>query len=407
MKIKKFVITCFVLLFISIVVNAEKEDDYSIDDEDQSSAWISTILTDEESIEAIGNAAKATKGAVKGIKEVKNAVNTKKEGGSIIGGLKDSMKEKLQGLYFRYKPERMSGLERLRRFGEKVSEVLNKADKKINQWRTTLPAMKAFAKNTKNLADETVEVFKDFEFNDLYDIDRKWSRRLDATALANYRNVKNFGAYMNNRYHEVITENKIKEKNGFSSKMNVFVSNENEMNQMIKNAKYAPNSDEMELYFRSYMSITKYDESDSSISKEQQFLLLPKSVLLRCAQILESNELLLNKSYGIGTSGMSVQNQKLENINELLNTTDQSYSEISVVNNLIQQERAEVKIQTMEIEQLTAQTTRDYARILMRKKEREAMSQMEFKMEIDKLAWNDKGQTYEENRQELFEEYLK
>jgi hypothetical protein len=358
-----------------VLVFAQESDIKTIDDEDHTSSKYSDMFQDFETVtNAVENAQKGvttTKTTVKFIK-------TKK-----AGNLKKLIKGSLKGLVFKYKSAKMGPLSILKQIQEKVSEVLHKVDDRINMWRNTLPTLKAYAKTSKRLADNTVQVFKEFEIQDLVDIDREWNRKMESSVLANYRCFYSFGRWMSAKYYRANAKD-IEESNQKKYDMVMYTPEELQNGICYNETVLASN-----LHVLNTMHI---------------FNNLPKTTLMNGAEALHYTERILSRSYDYNDEGNTHQQAVFDSIAVFLNEERKTLVDDQNISAYINQKRAEVEIQNTELEQILTNITVQYSRLLMRNKERQALSQDKFNADIKKLVGDNKLKSYEKHRKEIFKD---
>lgn len=174
---RKTLSALLVLLSPGFLYAQESSEQDVIDDGDKTSSRISDMITTVEQ-------AKKAVGVVQGAKE---AVDLAKNLKNL--NLKEMAIEKLKGAVIQYKNTRQSFLQFVSGITEKVTEVLDRAGKRVNMWRTTEPTLMAFGEGLKQMADNTIKVFSEFRPSDLVDIDRKWSRKMEDQLRADKRFV--------------------------------------------------------------------------------------------------------------------------------------------------------------------------------------------------------------------------
>jgi hypothetical protein len=160
------------------------QDQQTIDDGDKTSSKINDLITDVETAQKAIDAASTAKEAVDMAKNLKKL------------NLKEKAKDAIVNKLIVYKYSKQSFIKFVSDITGKVSDVLDRASGRINMWRTTEPTLLAFGDGLKNMADNTVKVFQEFEAKDLIDIDRKWDRKMEDQLSANKRYVMGTIAFL-------------------------------------------------------------------------------------------------------------------------------------------------------------------------------------------------------------------
>jgi len=161
-------------------VNAQEDpigSQETITDDDKTSSRVSDMITTVEQ----------AKKAVTIVQGGKEAVDLMKNLKSI--NIKEKLLQEAKAKLIQYKNTKQSFLQFVSGITEKTTEVLDKAASRVNMWRTTEPTLQAFGEGLKQMADNTVKVFQEFEPKDLIDIDRKWDRTLEEQLKADKRFV--------------------------------------------------------------------------------------------------------------------------------------------------------------------------------------------------------------------------
>jgi len=184
---KRINVLVFLLIF-SVCVNS------NVPDTTKSSAKLSNILVDPKNVDRLDKIAQ-------GIEQTsKHIMQAAKEGGvkeyfDSMKPNKEEIKGKLQGMVVRYHNSK-GFIPFMKTLQEDILAILQVASDRIDMWRTTLPTIQGYGHATLVLANQTVQVFKDFKIEDLWDIDRKWSRKMEKSVMSNIYNIRGFMGFL-------------------------------------------------------------------------------------------------------------------------------------------------------------------------------------------------------------------
>ncbi len=356
-------------------VYAQEGDIKIIDDEEKSSSKYSDMYSD---FETVSNAAEAVK---TGVGTAKTGVKWGKEIKAGEFNPIKKLKGSLKGMVFKYKSAKMGPLSLLKDISKKISKALSKVDKRINMWRTTLPTLKAYAKTSKLLVDNTVQVFKEFKIKDLWDIDRKWNRKMESSVLANYRCFYSFGKWMSQRYYQVNKADIIKNN---MKKYDVLIYPDDEVQKGV-------------CYNETVLASNLY-----VLHNMHAFNNLPKTSLMNAAEVLHFNERILARSYDYNDEGITFEQAMFDTISGYMAMDGKTMVDDQNLAAFIALKRAEVEIQRTELEQIQTNITVQYSRLLLRAKEKQALTDDKHNNDLKKLIGNEKLKSYIEHREDVF-----
>ena len=178
----------FLLLILAITLFAGGR----VPDTTSSSASVGDILPSIEDFDRLVSAISATIAVSGYIRE---------QGG--FSGIKENLseqeiKEIKEGLKVKYKNSKAGQgfFNFIRATQGFLLDILNTAGDRIDMWRTTLPALQAWGRSTKRLADNTRQVYRNFQWNALWDIDRKWSRQMERVNVGWINHTYRFMDYL-------------------------------------------------------------------------------------------------------------------------------------------------------------------------------------------------------------------
>ncbi len=369
------VVTCLMIIILPLL--AEDTGALTIDDEDKVSSKYSDMYDDFETVENAVSAAKGTVGTVKtGKKYVKELKADK------FNPI-EKTKGALKGLVVKYKSAKMGPLALLKQVSDKISTVLKRVDNRINMWRTTLPTLKAYAKSSKLIANNTVKVFKEFRIKDIWDIERTWSRKLESSILSNYRCFYSFGTWMSHKYYHANREDILKNS---MRKYDVLMYSDEALQQGICYNEAALTSNLLVLHT---MNTFNY---------------LPKTTLMNAAEALCLTEKILSRSHDYTTKGVSHQQAINDSIANYLQMDKKTFVDDQNISAFIAHKRAEVEIQSTELEQILTNLSVQYSRLLLRQKEQQALGDDKFNNDLKRLINHKRLKSYKEHRKQVFRE---
>lgn len=338
-------IVCLLILLVTVVYS--QSDEYEVNDEDKTSSRVNNMFSDIEQIEKAANAVKTGTQAGKAISKIKNFEDVK---ALTVNQLKSNLKEKV----FKYKNAKAGFLKRLFDFANKTEKMLSGVNDKINEWNTTLPTIRAFGKSMRGMLDNTVEVFGDFEWSDLIDIDRKWNKRMESQLLIDKKTFFIFSNYLKKRYYKVNKESEEELKNYF---LNLFVYDENYNNKYYIDA----------------------------LASAHEHRMIPALTLYNCSEALSLSAQILSRSYSLNDDGKSFEEAKNDSIESVLKKPKRTMQDERQLQAFIERHRQEIEVQTTELEQVLASLEQKYGRLHLRKAEIRSMENESYYTTIDRM----------------------
>jgi hypothetical protein len=176
--VKVYQVLAMLLFTVAIGFSQEtppSSNDQTIDDDDKVSSRINDMIVGVDDAQKGMDAVSTGKQGVDLAKNLKN-LNLQQ--------IKDDAVNALKNTVVQYKNSKQSFIQLMDSVTTKITRVLDQASQRVNMWRTTEPSLIAFGQGMKQMADNTIKVFSEFEPKDLLDIDRKWDRQMEGQ-LAN------------------------------------------------------------------------------------------------------------------------------------------------------------------------------------------------------------------------------
>jgi hypothetical protein len=324
------------LLFLTYTTFSEPVSSEQIDDGDKGSAPHGNLINNVKTASKVYDAVNATANTVDAAKKVKSFDPSKFDA---KGMSKDTFK-KAKDWASAYTHAKGSLNQITRGILDKISKIINQASKRVELWRTTYPSIKRYANNVKLLADDTKNLAQSFRMSDLIDIDRKWSRHLEYN-LAEFRS----------EYYYI--------------------------NNYLK--KFRP-KEESEFYHNSIVPIVnssefEYDETAKAayalMPKPNAYRSVPRTTLEYCASSMFTLSALENQCKKPDTRDQTITAEMatFNNIDLELSNSSQSYADTRQLATYIEQERAKVRMQSLQATQIQSGAELRYANLLKRDEE--------------------------------------
>lgn len=337
----KKIVLILLLIFSTVVVGQEEDKKTSldeptvVDDGDKTSGRINDIINSVETALKIKDLVNSVKEGKKVVDELKKFKNLKNVKGTISKKLKEAVTQ--------YKSCKWSLFTWVSHVSTKMADVMAKCNDRVNMWRTTEPMLINYYKSMGKLSNNTLEVFKDFEISDAIDIDRKWSRKMDAQLLQDKRFAYSFFAFAAQHFPDGYYEKKY-------SSLFINYGLEKELTKTTEN---------LEAYLEIKDNVCDFNQ-------------IPfQTLLFASGAILDIREV-ANKSHGASVEDPSVSEEQhsMEIIENSLNAGNGTYNDIMDNGEMIQAKRAEVSIQRTQLQQMYSELQTRYTRLLLRKQER-------------------------------------
>jgi len=318
-------------------VLAEEPSTTTIDDGDKGSGkygnLVDKVETAQKSYDAL-NAVSTGAKAAKGLKsfDPKKLIN--------LANLKKKAKEEALAWATKYTAAKGGFNTIARNILKKVDTIINRVSDRVDMWRTTWPTIKRYASSVKRLADNTKKIFHDFQFKDMWDIDRKWDRRLQANIDAYANTYANIAMFLK----------------GFVE-------------------------DDKKKFFRNSIVPSENDDrfrmdplcilAQSRMVDLHPYRLVPENTLEFCSSTMYSLSEIESKNTAPDdtTPTLTKEEAAFQKIQTELENGDQTYEDSRELSALIEQERAKVSLQAIQITQLQSAVELRYANLIKRDKE--------------------------------------
>jgi len=326
--------TFFILLMLlPVILFADDplgENQGTISDDDKTSTRISDMIT------TVEQARKAI-GVAEGAKEaVDLAKNLKKF------NLKERAVKEVKGALIQYKNTKQSFIQFISGVTDQVTLVLDKASSRVNMWRTTEPTLLAFGDGLKQMANNSVKVFQEFEPKDLIDIDRKWDRKVEDQLLADKRFVLGCIYFLD-------FKSSIKARESF-------------------NALFLDDG------LKDHMTKTPLGTKAmvrQMIQGVHTYHKIPSIAMNHASESIEAVGRISGKSHESSQAdpSMSVEQQDMNKIYETLSDEEQTYEDARELASLISLKRQTVATQTTQLQQIYSTLQADLARMYLNDQE--------------------------------------
>ena len=338
MKVYKTVL--WVLASVFIVVSQEtppSSNDQTIDDDDKVSSRINDMITGVDDAQKGMSAVSTGKQAVDLAKNLKN-LNLKQ--------IKDDAANALKNTVVQYKNSKQSFIQLMDSVTSKITRVLDQASQRVNMWRTTEPTLIAFGDGMKQMADNTVKVFSEFEPKDLLDIDRKWDRKMEGQLANDQKFVVGMIYFLN-------TTAALKSRDAFNS---IFL-DDGLQNQMTSTTLGVQASViQMTVPIHTYRQI-------------------PSAAMHRASEAIEVCGTICAQSHDVSGSDPSMSNEQADfnKIQQTLVDPKQTYEDAQELSAMIALKRQTVSTQTTQLQQTLSMLQADIARMYLNDQEKISM----------------------------------
>ncbi|HLP40337.1 MAG TPA: hypothetical protein VK465_02415 [Fibrobacteria bacterium] len=105
---------------------------------------------------------------------------TAKTGKDAYGTIKNGKYKALAtDLFSRYQNSKAGLFVQVKKYQQKIHGVISKVSQRVDRWRTTVPRLRAYKERVVHFADDSYTFARTFEMNDLWDIDRDFSREME------------------------------------------------------------------------------------------------------------------------------------------------------------------------------------------------------------------------------------
>lgn len=165
----------------------------TIDDGDKGSAKYGNLI---DKVETAEKAYDAVNGVIAGVDAVKKLKSFDAKKALSLKNLGSKAKEELMAWATKYTHSKGAFNRFMDVTLKKVDKVINKASDRVDMWRTTYPSIKRYAHSLTRLTDDTKQLFCDWKPKDMLDIDRKWDRHLQSNLDAYGKTFKHIRTFL-------------------------------------------------------------------------------------------------------------------------------------------------------------------------------------------------------------------
>lgn len=363
-----------------------------VDDEADFSSPYSDMITTAEKARKAGSAVGAAVRAGKFVKQVKA------NGGGAKGVMstgKQNAKAAIKGAAFKYKNTKLGLLKFMYDMLDKISKALDFAEDRVNMWRSTETVLKYYTKSMGRMADNTVEVFKDFRVKDLVDIDRKWSRRMENQIHEDRRMAMDFAYWLQSQYRDANdprTQLRTLFMSFFSEGPTLVVGRGEEKEERVIPEEFSRTAEDIAAYL--------------AMGEPHEFRSVPMRCMAFAGDGLEQVRAIADQAYGPDQKNPEVarQTRRMNHIHHKLVDGNMTFEDTRQLGALIQRTRAEVNVQSVELEQIYAQLQVRYSRLLMRDAEMKAIQYEDFDNTLNVICNGGAFRTVDDARRERFGE---
>jgi len=370
MSIKILIINLFLITAL-LAESSEVGQPTKVDDDLKVSGKVGDLIDGLETVEKANNAVKAARNAPENIKRAQEFAKTPK--------LSD-IKNGLSNMLLKYKHTKSGMLSILSDVTQKISKGLNAAERRVNMWRSTEPTLYYYGEQMKKMANNTVDVFLDFEPEAMWDIDRKWDRRMNAQLAADKNLALSFKYFTEYRSSELERNRKV-----FKSFLDDYTATER--------------LTRTEEGLKALLTL----KSEKPI---HEFRLIPQNTLMYTSDVITSVNEINKISYEQSSDDNTLTKEQftLSKIQKVLNDPNQTYEDTKNLSVLIADQRLKVKTQKANISQLLSLLEARYARLLLRKTEQKNLQHAQYKSTLSQIVKSGKLETADEHRKRIFGE---
>jgi hypothetical protein len=282
-----------------------------------------------------------------------------------LGDVTKFAEQQVKGLVTQYKSCKWSFFNWVSNISNKMSDVMAKCNDRVNMWRTTEPTLISYYQAMGKLSNNTLQVFRDFEISDLVDIDRKWSRNMEAQLTKDQRFAYSFFAFATSHLPTDYYQKKYSQL-------------------------FMPCGVEKELTATSE-GLQAYLAIKDNVHVFNQ---IPYVTLGFASDALLQLKEIADKSHGPSKADPSVSEEEhyMEIIQNAMTDQNATYNDIMDNAVLIETRRAQVATQRIQIQQIYSELQTRYSRLLLRNQEKMAMQYEDVDNTLNKIV---NGGTFE------------
>ncbi len=370
-------IILYILILSSLIFSQEKttqrlDNPTSVDDGDKGSSHISDMITGVQQAQKAVDAANAAAVVGNGVKDPNKTIDKFKNVKPL-----DELKSLVKNTVVSYKSTKGGFDVFLNNVLNKTSSLLQAANKRVNMWRTTEPMLLYYGHRMHKVADNTVEVFGDFRPSDVIDIDRKWSKSMEAALLDDKNTIMGFNSFLQSRYNNVSDNERM-----FS---NLFVGND-----------IVDRLSKTELGLR---ALTEMPDGN-------KFRGIPMQTLGFTSEAVITTRSIAAQAHGNAKEDgtISQETYNFKQIREAMEDKNQTYEDTKQIGAMISRRRAEVGIQNTQTEQVLSLLQVKYTRLLLRNKETSGAEYQDYHNTLNKIINGGEFKTIDDHRRAIFQE---
>lgn len=350
---RKLIMMISLLLAASFIYSDDKtsiDDPTIVDDQDKTSGRVNDLITSVETATKAIELYNTVKDGKKVVDEVKKFKNLK--------DIKGTVKDKIKGTITQYKSTKWSLFKWVSDVSNRMADVMESANDRINMWRTTEPMLLNYYKSMGRVTDNTLEVFRDFELSDMIDIDREWSKKMEKQLNQDKNLVYSFLVFSSKQFPDEYHRKRV-------SSMFMEYSIEDEL---------TGNQEDLDAYMEMKDNV-------------HQFNRIPYRTMAYATDALLSVREISQQSHKEASGDKSVTEEQyyMELVSESLQNPNATYNDIVDNGALIDTKRSEVSLQRAQLKQIITDLQSKYSRLLMRRKERMAIEYEEMDNTLEKL----------------------
>lgn len=333
---KRSAIPYVVIVLTACYSFAQESESQVIDDGDKGSAKYGNLIDKLETAEKAYDAVNSVAAGAEAAEKLKSFDPKKVD----IGKLTVKGKEEALAWANKYTNAKGGFNTFARNILQKVDKVVSKVSERVDLWRTTWPTIQRYGKSVTYLADNSKQLFSDFEISDLWDIDRKWDRRLEA-------NVNAYG----NTYHH------------FKMFMNSFTTDDR---KRFYHTSIVP-TDNTNRFTQDPLCVMV----NKRIEERHPYRMVPFNTLEFCSSTMYSLSEInaIHSSPNVTTSDVSEEDAVFTQIEKELSNTEQTYADSRELSAFIQEERAKIRLEIAQITQMQSAVELRYANLIKRDKD--------------------------------------
>lgn len=235
-------------------------------------------------------------------------------------------KQEIIGAFAVWRNGKQHLIKNMKDIARKIDDKLGKIEDRLEMWNNTLPMLEGYYETAKAVVDETKKTWKGLQFKDFWDLDRKWSRRMEANLAAYPRLYINFMSFLK----------------GFLPPDEISLSIKDELWE--PDPLLEPASNRRIAQARAEVFAQGWDS----------WMALGDSCVNLGAEAIQASTEILNQAKGPNSADptKSVEQVKMEQVQALLDRTDGTYEDELELNRLLEAHREETRINKAQLNQI-------------------------------------------------------